>query len=86
MEIPEQFLDALADKIATRLAARLPATGNAASKQRLLTVDMAAKYLGRSKGAVQALIHDRRLPIVRLDRRVFLDIRDLDSMIDSAKE
>ena len=80
------LLDALADRIAQRVAQRLPANGTAAPTQRLLSVDSAARYLGRSKRSVEALIADRALPVVRLDRRVFLDIRDLDRMIDAAKE
>ena len=81
------LLNALADQVAAKVAERLPqvqATG--APANRLFSVGEGAKYLGRSKRAVEALIHDRRLPVVRIDRRVFLDRFDLDRFIDSHKE
>ena len=48
-------------------------------------MEQAATYLGRSKASVQHLISDGASPVVRHDRRVFLDVRDLDRWIDSAK-
>jgi len=52
----------------------------------LLTVEQAAAYLGRTKEAVQHLIAERKVPVVRADRRVFLDARDLDQWIEQNKE
>ena len=49
---------------------------------RLLSVKDAAEYLGRSKASLQHMISSGALPIVRFDRRVFLDIRALDTWID----
>ena len=82
----DALLDALADKVAARLRSELDRNGSAAGiRPRLLTVDQAATYLGRTKTSMQHLISDRAIPVVRHDRRVFLDIRDLDNWIESAK-
>ena len=80
----EAFLDILADRVAAKVAERL---GRApAARLRLLTVEQAAKYLGRTREAVQHMIASRKLPIVRADRRVFLDVKDLDGWIENSKE
>ena len=80
----ELLLDSLADRVAARLGDRL-AESNGSVQQRLLSVAEAARYLGRSKTGVQHLISDRAIAVVRHDRRVFLDVRDLDCWIDAAK-
>lgn len=51
----------------------------------LLNVKDAAVYLGRSEQAVQHLIFERELPVVRVGRRVHLDRRDLDAWIEKNK-
>lgn len=51
----------------------------------LLNVKEAAVYLGRSEQAVQHLIFEKELPVVRVGRRVHLDRRDLDSWIEKNK-
>ena len=47
----------------------------------LLSVKEAAVYLGRSEQAVQHLVFEKELPVVRVGRRVHLDKKDLDSWI-----
>jgi excisionase family DNA binding protein len=42
----------------------------------LLNVKDAAVYLGRSEQAVQHLIFEKALPVVRIGRRVHLDRRE----------
>ena len=80
------LLDALADRVVVRLRAEMEQNGSGTEiRPRLLTVDQAATYLGRSKASVQHLISDQAIPVVRHDRRVFLDVRDLDGWIDAAK-
>ena len=81
----ELLLDSLADRVAARLGNRLAESNGTAIRPRLLTVDQAAMYLGRTKTSVQHLISDGAIPVVRHDRRVFLDVRDLDCWIDAAK-
>ena len=51
----------------------------------LLNVKEAAVYLGRSEQAVQHLIFDKELAVVRVGRRVPLGRRDLDSWIEKNK-
>ena len=51
----------------------------------LFTVKEAATYVGRSEQAVQHLIFQRELPVVRIGRRVHLDRRDLDGWIEKNK-
>jgi excisionase family DNA binding protein len=75
-----QLLEILAAKLASELSeepSRLP--------PRLLTVDQAAVYLGRTREAVQHLVSSGKIPTVRTDRRVFLDRLDLDKWIDDNK-
>jgi excisionase family DNA binding protein len=54
-------------------------------RKRLLSVEEAGEYLGRSAWAVRHLIRSGSIPEVRLDRRVFIDIRDLDALIERNK-
>jgi excisionase family DNA binding protein len=83
----ESLLDALAERVAEKLKPCMPgAVSPRFAEPRLLTVDQAASYLGRSKASVQHMISAGRLPIVRADRRVFLDVRDLDAWIEQNKE
>ena len=49
---------------------------------RLLSVPDAATYLGRTPKAIRRLIEKRELPVVRMGRRIHLDIRLLDRLID----
>jgi len=49
------------------------------------SVEQAAVYLGRTKEALQHLITSGKLPVVRADRRVFLDVRDLDEWVERNK-
>ena len=58
---------------------------NGKVRPRLLTVEQAAAYIGRTKDAIQHMIASCKVPTVRSDRRVFIDIRDLDSWIDENK-
>lgn len=58
--------------------ARLP-------RKRLLSVKDAAVYLGRSVPAIRELIWSGSLPYIRVDRRVHLDLFDLDKWIEQHK-
>jgi excisionase family DNA binding protein len=55
-------------------------------ERRLLSVDEVAVYLGLgSRFAVYRLISSGQLATVRLGRRIRVDLRDLDAMIENAK-
>ena len=51
----------------------------------LLNVKDAAVYLGRSEQAVQHMIFQKELPVVRAGRRVHLDRKALDAWIERNK-
>jgi excisionase family DNA binding protein len=79
------ILEQFANLVAARLAAELLNNHTSAVNRRLLSVDQAAIYIGRTKEALQFLLASGKLPTVRSDRRVFLDIRDLDKWIERSK-
>jgi excisionase family DNA binding protein len=82
----EALLDALAERVAARVRGELGAGGlSATGGPRLLTVEQAASYLGRSKEGVEHMVASAKIPTVRIDRRVFIDVRDLDRLIDDCK-
>ena len=54
-------------------------------RPRLLTIKQASVYLGRSIPALRELIWKGKLPFVRVDRRIHLDIKDLDLWIEQNK-
>ena len=74
-------LDALADAIAERVSARL----NQSQEPRLLTVDDAAAYIGRTPEALRHMIASGTVPAVREGSRVHLDRADLDRWIELRK-
>jgi excisionase family DNA binding protein len=86
----EPLLDSLVEAIAERVMAKIrPELSGGGPSPRiqpaLLNVKDAAVYLGRSEQAVQHLIFQRELPVVRIGRRVHLDRRDLDAWIEKNK-
>jgi hypothetical protein len=54
--------------------------GNGIAK-RLLNVREAAQYIGRTEKSVRHLVGRRKLPCIRADGRVMLDLVDLDAWI-----
>ena len=52
---------------------------------RLLSVEEASVYLGRSVPALRELIWKGEIDVVRPDRRIHLDKRDLDAWIEKNK-
>jgi excisionase family DNA binding protein len=86
----EPLLDSLVQAIADRVMAKIrPELSEGIPSSRvqpaLFSVKEAAVYLGRSEQAVQHLIFQRDLPVVRVGRRVHLDRRDLDAWIEKNK-
>ena len=78
---PQSILAALEATIRAQVLAEEQAKPQTTGP-RLLTVAQAAEYLGRTESAVRQLIHKRRLPVIRFDRKIRIDIRDLDHMIE----
>jgi len=77
------ILDAIAEAVAAKLEPRIASAKPI--QPRLLTVKQAGEYLGCSEASVYHQVSEGKLPVVRRDRRVFLDVRDLDRMIDACK-
>jgi excisionase family DNA binding protein len=74
-------LDALADAIAARVVAQL----NQSAEPRLMSVNEAARYIGRSPKALRHLIANGTIPCIRDGSRVHLDRTDLDGWIEMRK-
>ena len=53
--------------------------------QRLLSIDEAAARLGVSKYTLRGWLFQRRLPHVKLGRRVLVDPNDLDRFIETSR-
>ncbi len=77
--IAEVFIDRIAERVSARIMVA-QTTG-----PRLLTVEQAASYIGRTTHAVRKLVAAGAFPAVKADGRVMLDIRDLDRWIDRNK-
>ncbi len=54
-------------------------------KQRLFTVQQAALYLGRTVYALREIYYSGKLPVVKIDGRIFIDVQDLDRPIEQSK-
>lgn len=52
---------------------------------RLLSLDQAAAYIGRTRRAVEHLVKANAFATVRYDDRVMVDRRDLDAWIDKSR-
>ena len=80
-------IDTLVNAIAQQVVAKVKAelTFGPSIQPALLNVKEAAAYLGRTEQAVQHLIFQRDLPVVRVGRRVHLHRRDLDAWIEKNK-
>ncbi len=48
--------------------------------KRLLTEEEAGQYLGRTKWGIRELRYKGLLPFIQLDRRVQVDVKDLDEL------
>ncbi len=76
----------IAEEVVRLLVERGMVLGGPKIQPRLMTVAQAGEYLGRSKDGVRRLIESGKLKTIRHDRRVFLDVRDLDQAIEDAKK
>ena len=77
-------LDSLIDLLADRLAVKV--AGSQPFARRLVDVRGAAEYLGCSPAAIRQKVARRELPTVRIDGKNRFDLRDLDALIQQAKQ
>jgi excisionase family DNA binding protein len=75
----------LAIELVDRLRPEIARLASPSVQPALLTVKEAGVYLGRSEQAIQHLIFEKQLPVVRGGRRVHLHRRDLDAFIEKNK-
>jgi len=81
------LIEVLAQRVAFKVTSELDHTERGSAIQpRLLTIPQAGEYLSRSPAAVRHLINVGKLPAVRIDGRVFLDIRDLERAVEECKQ
>jgi excisionase family DNA binding protein len=81
----DSLIHALAKRVAAQVRAELAAETACSLHPRLLTVEQAAVYMGRSEEAMQHMVASGKVPTVRMDRRVFVDLRDLERLIEDSK-
>lgn len=62
-----------------------PAASAPSVPKRLYTIPEAARYLGRTVWSVRELIWKGEIPLVRVGRRIHLDIEDLNLFIANHK-
>ena len=80
------LVNAIAEQVTDRIKTEVSRFLNFPRIQPILfAVKEAAIYLGRSEQAIQHLIFQKELPVVRVGRRVHLDRRDLDAWIEKNK-
>lgn len=86
-EIIHDLASQLVEQVTARvLASQVPAIPDQRKiEPRLLTVEQAAEYIGRSEQAVRHLIFQRDIPVVRTGRCVRIDRKDLDRWIENCK-
>ncbi len=58
---------------------------NERPQKRLYSIKEASVYLGRSACAVREMIYAGKIHFIRADRRIFLDIYDIDEWIERNK-
>jgi excisionase family DNA binding protein len=80
-----ELVEAIAAEVLRQLKPELSNIAAPVIQPALLDVKQAAVYLGRTEQAVQHLIFDKELPVVRVGRRVHLHRPDLDRWIEKNK-
>ena len=78
------IVDAVADRLSTKLQGAAP-IGSNLDEPLLLTIEQAAKKLGRTVSATEHMIRAQKLRAVRIDSRVQVDYRDILTLIDQCK-
>lgn len=63
-----------------------PPKGSPGQARRLVSLQEAAGVLGVSVATLRRLIWAGKLPVVRLTRRLQIDVRDLDRLVERGKE
>jgi len=80
----DRFIADLAARVAERIESTLLQTLNGAPQiqPRLFTIEQAARYIGRTKEAVEQMVFNREWPVIRKGRRVHIERERLDEWIE----
>ena len=81
----EELIDLLGERFAKWVETRLN-DYDSTLHQRLHPIGQAAYHLGRTEDSIRPLIASGRLPVVRTDKRVLLDLQDIDDWILDHKQ
>jgi hypothetical protein len=79
-----ELVEAVAERVAEKILRRIPVNSQT-DDPLLLTIEQSARKLGRTAPAVEHLVRENKIPVVRIDRRVFIDHRDILSLIERHK-
>ena len=82
IDIPDEFIDALADAVAKRVLAANP-TNNAATRQRWLTHSEAAEYIRKTPEALYKLTSTRQIKYRKKGKANIYKQDDLDAYLES---
>lgn len=64
----------------------VPLDQHSSRSRRLVSLVDAAEVLGMSVASIRRLVWDGKLHIVKLNRRVLVDLRDIERLIEEAKD
>ena len=78
------IVNAIVERVVEKLRGN-PATSTTVDEPLLLTVEQTAFKLGRTVPAVEHLIRKTKLRVVRIDRRISIDYRDILALIEQHK-
>jgi hypothetical protein len=81
----DALIDDVAERVAEKILRRIPKNSAQSDEPLLLTIEQSARKLGRTVPAVEHLIREGKISVVRIDRRVFIDYRDILSLIEQHK-
>jgi hypothetical protein len=74
----QQFIDQLADAIASRLARRITGESESRIAPRWLDLEAAAQVMSTTKDAVRGMARAKLFPVKKMGGRVMIDIKDLE--------
>ena len=77
--------DALFDALVDRIVDKLRPALDGRIEPRLLNLEQAAEYLGRTPDVVRKMVAAGKIPNSSGDRRILLDRKDIDAFVERCK-
>jgi hypothetical protein len=81
----DKFIDALAEQLAPRVAARMPAPASGIAP-RYLNLTQAAVYLSTTPDGVRGMLRAKLFPCRKLGARLLIDKQDIDNAMNQAMQ